>query len=337
MSAAAVMTTAPAGVYLSSYLEPFQKILSRSDVTDVYVNQPGELWVETVGGCIERHENRALTELTLARLIRQVAALTHQGVNREHPLLGATLPDGSRLQIVGPPATRGPLALAIRRQVAHAMTLADYSVSGQFENTRTSACAAADDRKLRALIAARKFSEALELAVRTRRNIIVSGGTSSGKTTFLNALLREVPREERIILIEDTPELNVDHPNFVGLVSVRDRLGEAKVTTDDLLSASLRMRPDRIILGELRGGEALAFLRAVNTGHPGSMTTVHADSPESAVEQLVLLVLQAGSRLSRADVKHYITHSVDLFVHLSRAGGARSVEALTLNETVGGL
>ena len=174
----------------------------------------------------------------------------------------------------------------------------------------------------------RKFADALSLAVRSRKNIIISGGTSTGKTTFLNALLREIPREERLILIEDTPELVVEHENSVGFVSVRGELGEARVTTNDLVSASLRMRPDRIILGELRGPEAFSFLRAVASGHPGSMTTIHADSPETAIEQLVMLVLLGGTRLSRSDVRAYVEQSVDIFVQLSRGAGRRRVQAV---------
>src|SRR5262249_35834509 len=119
-------------------------------------------------------------------------------------------------------------------------------------------------------------------------------------------------------------------PNSVGLVSVRGELGEARVTTNDLLSAALRMRPDRIVLGELRGPEAFAFLRAVRSGHPGSMTTIHADSPEAAVEQLVMLVLHTGVKLTRDDVRHYVEQSIDLFVHLSRVDGRRSVDAVVL-------
>jgi type IV secretion system protein VirB11 len=137
-----------------------------------------------------------------------------------------------------------------------------------------------------------------------------------------------------LILIEDTPELVVQHENSVGLVSVRGELGEARVTTNDLVSAALRMRPDRIILGELRGPEAFAFLRAINSGHPGSMTTIHADSPNGAVEQLAMLVLQAGTKLSRADVLDYIRESVAIFVQLGRAAGKRSVEAIVLSSAL---
>jgi type IV secretion system protein VirB11 len=323
---------APPGIYLRACLAPFEDQLARPDVTDIYVNRPGELWVETLGGSIERHDNPELTELTLARLARQVAALTHQGVSREHPLLAATLPDGSRIQVVAPPATRGPLALAIRRQVAASLTLRDYEARDHFADTRTEASCRPGDDELRRLIAESQFAEALGLAVKVRRNIIVSGGTSSGKTTFLNALMREIPSDERLILIEDTPELVIEHQNCIGLVNVRGELGEAKVTANDLLSASLRMRPDRIILGELRGAEAFAFLRAVNTGHPGSMTTIHADSPASAVEQLAMLVLQGGTKLSRDDVRHYVRQSVDVFVQLSRSGGRRTVDAVVLGD-----
>jgi len=139
-----------------------------------------------------------------------------------------------------------------------------------------------------------------------------------------------VPRDERLILVEDTPELVVEHENCVGLVSVRGEMGEARVTTNDLVSACLRLRPDRIILGELRGPEAFAFLRAVASGHPGSMTTIHADSPETAIEQLVMLVLQTGTKLNRSDVRSYVEQSIDVFVHLSRMGGRRQVEAVVL-------
>jgi type IV secretion system protein VirB11 len=320
------------GVYLRSCLAPLTGMLARPDVTDIYVNKPSEIWVETIGGSTERHEAPGLDEATLVRLARLVAALSHQGISREHPLLSATLPDGARIQIVAPPATRGSLALAIRKHVSPELELADYVLSGAFEETRASERfeQSEADRDLAALLASGDIAGTLAAAVRARKNILVSGGTSTGKTTFLNALLREVPSEERLILIEDTPELQVRNENHVGLVAARGALGEAHIETDDLLTASLRMRPDRIILGELRGREAYSFLRAVNTGHPGSMTTVHADSPERAVEQIVLLVLQGGTQLSRDDVRHYVSRTIDVFVQLTRKGGRRSVSEVVL-------
>jgi type IV secretion system protein VirB11 len=322
------------GVYLRSFLAPLTGMLARPDVTDIYVNRPGELWVETTGGRIERHEAPGLDESTLARLARQIAALSHQGISREHPLLSATLPDGARIQIIAPPATRGPLALAIRKHVSPELDLTDYVQSGAFGDTkaRQGFERSQADKGLADMLAAGDIGGMLSAAVKGRKNILVSGGTSTGKTTFLNALLKEVPAEERLILIEDTPELFVRHENHVGLIAARSALGEAQVETDDLVAASLRMRPDRIILGELRGKEAYSFLRAVNTGHPGSMTTVHADSPERAVEQIVLLVLQGGTQLSREDVRHYVSRTVDVFVQLTRSGGKRRVAEVVLRD-----
>jgi type IV secretion system protein VirB11 len=307
--------------FLDAYLAPISSVLVQPDVTDIYINHPGEIWIERLGGGIERQAVPTLSEAGLWRLARQIASLSHQGINREHPLLSARLPDGSRVQIVAPPATRGPLVMAIRRHVSAHLTLEDYASNGAFAGL---AQHAADEPWDSSGDPAVMLAE----AVRQRKTILISGGTSTGKTTFLNALMRKIPDEERLILIEDTPELQLSHANAIGLVAVKGELGEARVNADDLLQASLRMRPDRIILGELRGNEAYTFLRAINTGHPGSMTTIHADSPAKAIEQLALIILQSGTRLSREDVAHYIRGTVDLFVQLERWGGKRVVRAI---------
>ncbi len=317
----------PGGAYLDAYLAPFAAFLSRPDVTDVFVNKAGEVWVETIGGGLERHAAPELDATGLMRLARQIASAAHQGISREHPLLSASLPDGARVQIVAPPATRGPLALAFRKQAVADLTLADYARAGAFDQARRGGLQETDalDARLEALLAANDIAGFLSAAVKGRKNVIVSGGTASGKTTFLNALLKEVPAEERLILIEDTPEILLDHPNAVGLVAVRGGQGEAQVGAEDLLQACLRMRPDRIIMGELRGAEAYSFLRAVNTGHPGSITTIHADSPRGALDQLALMVLQAGANLGRAEIIDYVRGVVDVFVQLGRSGGKRRV------------
>jgi len=314
-------------VYLGSYLEPLAPFLSQPGVTDVYINRPGEVWIETLGGFPERLEVPTLAEKVLTRLARQIAALNAQGISREHPLLAGSLPDGSRVQIVLPPATRGSIAIAIRRHVSAGLSLGDYDEAGAFVGARVApgparpaaAPVGTDDANVMDL---------LRRAVLERRNILISGGTSSGKTTFLNALLQEIPGHERLILIEDTAELQLTHANGVGLLAARGSQGEADITAEDLLIASLRMRPDRIILGEMRGKEALTFLRAVNTGHPGSMSTIHADSPERAIDQLALLVLQTGARMGWDDVVRYITRSLDFVVQLKREHGRRSVEGI---------
>jgi len=312
--------------YLHHHLEPIGFLLERDDVTDLYVNRPGEIWAETLGGRIERHDVTALDSAMLARLVSQIAAFSHQGINREHPLLSAILPDGSRVQVVAPPATRGAMALAIRKHVSADMSIDDYVSAGAFHEAvhRTNDGSTLRD-ELQECRARGDLPGLLRAAVRGRQNVLVSGGTSTGKTTFLNALIREIPDEERLITIEDTPELKTRHSNTVGLLAARGVLGEAQVTADDLVSASLRMRPDRIILGELRGPESYAFLRAINTGHPGSMTTVHADSTKGAVEQIALLILQGGSRLSRQDVLDYVRGSIGVYVQLSRVAGRRHV------------
>lgn len=318
---------AEAGYYLDSFLAPLAPWLSRGDVTDIYINRPGEIWVEALGGGIERHEDTALTEQLLGRMARQIAAHGSQGISRAQPLLAATLPDGSRVQVVGPPATRDGHVLAIRRHVAADLSLSDWADEDAFGELEAGEADLATTREWRSA-GGGEAQALLAQAVRDRRNIIVSGGTSTGKTTFLNALLAEIPPHERLVLIEDTEELRLVHENAVGLIAARGQLSEAEVGAEDLLIAALRMRPDRIILGELRGSEAFTFLRAVNTGHPGSMTTIHADTPQRAIEQLSLLVLQAGSRLSRDDVRHYVQESVDVFVQLERREGRRRVSQM---------
>jgi type IV secretion system protein VirB11 len=319
-------------VYLDHYLEGLGPFLAAKDVTDIYINRPNEVWVERLGGAIERHDVADMDGVMLDRLARQIAAQSAQGINREHPLLSASLPDGSRIQIAIPPATRGDIAIAIRKYVVTDLDISAYAANGAFAATNSKAGLNPVNLELAKLRAAGDFTTLLKLAVQERCNIFISGGTASGKTTFLNALLKEIDPNERLILIEDTPELKLTHDNAIGLLASRSALGEAMVSMEDLLNASLRMRPDRIILGELRGPEAFTFLRAVNTGHPGSMTTIHADSPERAIEQLVLLVLESGTHLDRESIQHYVRSSIDIYVQLGRAGGNRVVSEIALRQ-----
>lgn len=322
-------------VYLDSCLAPLAPFLARGDVTDLFVNRPGEVWIEAIGGKIERHEAPGLSEALLLRLARQIAAISSQGINREYPLLAASLPGGERVQVVIPPATRGGVAMAIRKQAVSAMRLDDYGRNGAMDDVRVQALAAPPPVPEVAPDLMGNPVELLRAAVIGRRNILISGGTSSGKTTFLNALMAEIPAHERLILIEDTPELHLVHDNAVGLVAARSALGEASVTGEDLLIAALRMRPDRIIMGEIRGGEAGTFLRAVNTGHPGSLSTIHADSPTRAIDQLALLVLQSGLQMGWDNIVAYVQRSIDIVVQLGRGPKGRRIERiLTLNNSV---
>jgi type IV secretion system protein VirB11 len=246
-------------------LRPF---LDREEVTEILVNRPGEVWVEAAGqAAMACHAVPELTDRHLGRLAQQVARISHQGINRQSPLLGAVLPDGARIQFVAPPATRRHWAMAIRRHRLPDLPLDSWRPDGPC--SRRAHPAAGSRRRPHRLAEAGGGAAAHDPD---------RGGTSTGKTTFLNALLAAVPVQDRIIAVEDTPEIRLCAPNALGLVAVREAQGEAQVTTGDLLQASLRLRPDRIVLGEMRGSEAVTFLRAINTGHQGSFSTIHANS-----------------------------------------------------------
>lgn len=305
------------GVYLKTWLKPFAPWLERDDVSEILVNRPGEVWIEVSGEAVMRRlEMPEIDDVLLARLAAQIARVAHQGINRENPLLAASLPTGERVQLIGPPAS-AHWAMAIRRHRMVDLSLEAYD-RGPIDPAAVSAC---DD-----LNYARANPVAfLKDAVAARKTILISGGTSSGKTTFLNALLKTIPQNERIILVEDTPEIACAHANSLSLVAVKGEMGEARVSIDDLLQASLRLRPDRIIVGEIRGEEANTFLRAINTGHPGSFTTVHANTPKGALEQIALMVLQSGTQLSRIETLEYAASLIDVVVQLSRSGGERVI------------
>ena len=271
--------------------------------SEISVNRPGELFVERLGvSSMERVEDAQFTADWIRTLSERVAGSTNQVVNDEHPILSASLPSGERFQCVLPPAAPEGGALSIRKQVIHDIGLDVYQRRGAFEHTRVGRqlpLSAAEEELV--VMMQRDFDamEFLRAAVRLRVSIVVSGGTSTGKTTFLNALLKEIPDEERIVTIEDTRELKPITPNTVALLASKGDQGRAKVTQQQLLEASLRMRPDRLMLGELRGAEAFSFLQAINTGHPGSLTTVHANSGRSAYERLALMVMQSGMDLKK--------------------------------------
>jgi type IV secretion system protein VirB11 len=315
-------------VYLDAYLAPFAHWLARDTVTEIIVNRPGEVWVEDAAHPgMQRVAAPEIDDRLVQRLAEQVARVSHQGINREHPLLGATLPDGARVQFCGPPATRRHWAMAIRRHRRLDLPLDAYD-SGPL---------AAGEAPEMPDPQAEPIAY-LRAAIRQRKTILISGGTSTGKTTFLNAMLGEIPRKERVILVEDTPELRLPGENGVGLVAVKGDLGEAKVTANELLQAALRLRPDRIVLGELRGAESVSFLRAINTGHPGSFSTIHANSLRGALDQLSLMVMQTGIGLTRADTIAYAASVIDIIVQLGRDGeGRRGITAIAESSSLTGL
>jgi len=232
------------------------------------------------------------------------------------------------VQVVMPPACEaGTVVMSFRRQAERQYTLEDYEAQGVFESAQVVGddALSPEDGELRELLASHRLKEFLRQAVRYRRNIVVSGSTSCGKTTFLNTLLREVPQDERLLTIEDVRELRSAVPNTAHLLASKGGQGVAKVTIQDLLEACLRLRPDRIIRRELRGAEAGSFLHAVNSGHPGSLTSVHADPPALAFERLALMVMQGNVALSREQVLAYLRGVVDIVIQVRKMGGRRKV------------
>jgi type IV secretion system protein VirB11 len=315
--------------FLDKALERLKPFLSDESVSEISVNRPGELFIERLGvGGMEQVVDPQFSAEWIRTLSERVAGSTNQVVNDEHPILSASLPTGERFQCVLPPAAPDGGAISIRKQVIHDIGLDVYKDRGAFEDTKVGrqlTLSAAEEElavMMQGDVDAMLF---LRTAVRSRISITVSGGTSTGKTTFLNALLKEVPEEERIVTIEDTRELKPITPNTVALLASKGDQGRAKVTPQELLEASLRMRPDRLMLGELRGAEAFSFLQAINTGHPGSLTTVHANSARSAYDRLALMVMQSGVALEKQEIIDYLKEVIPIVVQLTRLPDGRRV------------
>lgn len=309
---------------LNVYLKPIMVLLSKDGVNEISVNEPNEAWVERRGDMF-RVNLPGYDSKHLKSLARLIAESTDQKISEETPLLSATLPEGQRVQVVFPPACENhTVILSIRKKSELAWTLEDYEKMGAFDNTKTEKIIDENNIILSRLLKANRLKDFLYQSILVKKNIIISGGTSTGKTTFTNACLRAIPRIERLISVEDAREIDLEnHPNKVHLLASKGGQGLAKVTTQDLIETCLRLRPDRIIVGELRGSEAFSFLRAINTGHPGSISTLHADTPEMAIQQLKLMVMQAGLGMPPDDILSYIKNVVDIVVQLKRGEKGR--------------
>jgi type IV secretion system protein VirB11 len=299
-------------------LSALRPMLASSEVTELCINRPGEAFLETRTGW--HRESLPFADFDWChRFAKLVANWTRQRIDESSPLLSASLPTGERVQIVTPPATTaGCVAITIRRPADEVWSVGDLARRGIFRNTRRASDALDEpEKELLRLLTSGEYETFMRLAVTSRRNILVSGPTGSGKTTWTKALIREIPSEERLITIEDARELVLDgHPNHVRLFYSKDDQGLARVTPKQLLESCLRMKPDRILLAELRAEEAFDYLRSVNSGHPGSITSVHATSAELAFEQLVLLVKQSqgGRDLARSDIKNLLYLLVDVVI-----------------------
>ena len=323
-------------------LGTLQNILDREDVIEVVINQPGEVWVETRHGW-ETASTPEMTFVRLGRLAKATAAYAAQAFRDERPILSATLPSGARIQMVGPPATAaGVMSVTIRKPSARSWSLDELQTAGLFDDTGRRDQQREQDTELNSLLDRKDTKAFLAAAVKAKKNILISGATGSGKTTLSKALIAEIPETERIITIEDTVELVVPQPNRVALFYPKDGrkdvTGRARIGPKDLLESALRMRPDRILLQELRDGSAFYYLRNVNSGHPGSITTLHANSCALAFEQLTLLVKESdgGRDLTRADIRELVHATVDIVVQCQRVGGAFKVVEVVLTPSLAG-
>lgn len=289
-------------------LGPLEALLRDSSVTEIMVNGPNEIFVERAGQ-ITPVPIRFSSEAALRGVIERIVAPLGRRVDDASPMVDARLGDGSRVNVVLPPlAVRGPV-VTIRR----------------FQRGL---------RRVEDLLAAGTLSEPmldfLALCVRHRRNIVISGGTGSGKTTLLNVLSSLIPAEERLVTIEDAAELALEHRNLVSLEARQPNAeGRGEVTIRDLVRNALRMRPDRIVIGECRGGEALDMLQAMNTGHEGSLTTVHANSPRDVLSRLEVMALMSGLDLPATAIREQIAAAVHIVVHQGRfSSGLRRVTSI---------
>ena len=287
---------------------PLSALMRDPLVTDVLVNGAEPAWVER-GGVMEVTDVAFTTAGELSALIDRLLSAPGARVDSSRPMAEARLRDGSRIHVVVPPvAPKGPL-VSIRKFPPTRFGLSDLVDEGMLSPATATL---------------------LETLVRDRRSIAISGATGTGKTTLLNALLGAVPETERVVLVEETPELRPACAHSISLIARPPNIeNTGEVTLAALVRAALRMRPDRIVVGEVRGEEALAALSAMSTGHGGSMVTVHARGPDDALERLVTLALQAGSGASEAALQHQVTRALDVVVQLRRdARGRRVVTAV---------
>jgi pilus assembly protein CpaF len=278
-------------------------------VDEVMVNGPGSVYVERRGR-LERVDVEFAGEAELMHAIERVLAPLGRRVDEAAPLCDARLADGSRVNVVIPPLSLSGPCLTIRRFRREGFSLRDLVARGTMPGA---------------------VAELLALCVAARASILVSGGTGAGKTTTLNALSGAIPGEERIVTIEDAAELRLRQRHVVRLEARPANLeGRGEVTIRQLVRNALRMRPDRIVVGEVRGAECLDMLQALNTGHDGSLTTVHANSPLDALRRVETLALMAGVGLPHAAVREQVTSAIDVVVHQARqADGSRAVESVT--------
>ena len=289
-------------------------IMNDDSITEVMINGPEEIFIEKAGRLYQLPEAFE-SERRLEDVVQRIVGLAGREVNQANPIVDTRLPDGSRVNVVLPPISLKGAIVTIRKFSKTPMTIAQLIRFGSITQD---------------------IADVLELLVRAKYNIFISGGTGSGKTTFLNALSNYIPKDERVITIEDSAELQiVGVKNLVRLETRNaNASGSGAVTIRDLIKSSLRMRPERIVVGEVRGGEALDMLQAMNTGHDGSLSTGHANSTADMLSRLETMVLQGAEGLPLEAIRQQIASAVDIIIHLSRLRD-KSRKTMEITEVVG--
>lgn len=293
---------------IKTFLEPIWHLLSDEKITEVMVNSHDEVWVE-IGGKVQKTDAKFSDEDSLLAAVNNIAQSVGRRINEEEPRLDARLPNGYRIHAVIPPCARKGTTMAIRKFATVQFTFKDYV-------------------RINAMTA--DAAQFLDICMKLGKNILVSGGTGSGKTTLLSVLTNRIPRGQRIIVIEDSSELKVDYEHVVFFeTQMADEQGLGEVTIRDLLKSSLRLRPDRIIVGEVRGAEALELIQAMNTGHKGCLGTIHANSATDALVRLEALAQGGDSQLSEKALRHQIGSAIDIVVQISRySDGTRRIASI---------
>lgn len=290
-------------------LGPLEELLADDTIREIMINGADTIFVER-DGRMERAARTFSSETALRGIVERIVSPLGRRVDDSSPMVDARLPDGSRVNVVVPPLALCGTTVTIRRFGRRRLTIDDLIKNGTLDEA---------------------MFEFLRACVLHRRNVLVSGGTGSGKTTLLNVLSSLIPAHERVVTIEDSAELDFDHPNLVALETRPQNIeGRGEVTIRDLVRNALRMRPDRIVVGECRGGETLDMLQAMNTGHDGSLSTVHANSPRETLSRLEVMVLMSGVELPVHAIREQIASSIHVIVHQARfAGGRRCITRIT--------
>ncbi|OWJ77170.1 type II secretion system protein E [Haematobacter genomosp. 1] len=319
------MDSAGAGSFLEEYLSRLGAALQDERVVELAINPDGAVFLERLGQPHMEPAGVRLDAPVQERLARAICAEAQAAFSDKAPIISTAVKvrgQNLRAQVVGPPAVLGGPAISLRKYVQSSMAIADIGLlHGELVDLESRR--ASEAQAVRDLIAGGEMAAAWQRCIDARLNIPISGGTSSGKTTFARALLGLVDPRERVLTVEDSAEIHAPQPNSVQLICER-KDGSAR-SSDLLLQSTLRMRPDRIILGELRAGEAKTFLEAINTGHGGSFTTLHAETAARAIERLALMVLSTGIAMPYESVVRYCRQSIDVVVQLGRQEGRRGV------------